>query len=118
MATQKHAPAPSLFDNLPAPRRAMSNPIFINVDGVLIYHVRKNDWEPESSLMKNWFSREPNNRAPVDVRSLAGYVEPEYEPQGDPMASSERWNQQLAAEAERVIRLALANGTFIGRSDG
>lgn len=115
MATLKAAPAPSLFTNLPAKRKAMSNPVFINVDGVLIYHVRKNDDEPESTIQKFWFSRHHDNRAPVDVRTLPGYDEPEYERQSNPQASSDRWNQQLATEAERVIRLALSAGCFVSR---
>jgi hypothetical protein len=101
-----------LFPVVPAARPVMNNPLFLTEDGQLVYHVRKNDDEPESPLMHYWFSFSPDNSKPVDVRRLPGYNEPEYEPQANAVESSQYWLKQLATEAARVIRLALQNGCF------
>lgn len=116
MTPANQVPGPSLFDGEPTPVKVVRNPVFLDVNGVLVYRVAKSATDPTSALMGYLFSLRSDSINPVDVRKLAGYVEPEYVRQGDPGASILAWQGQLAVEVERVIRLALANGTFIGIS--
>ena len=90
----------------------MQNPQAFTENGVPVFRVRKNDDDPRSELQKFWYSFFADNSQPIDVRTLPGYSEPEYDPSGDVMERSIRWNRALATEAERVIRLALQNGLF------
>lgn len=96
----------------PAAAEKMQNPLAFTENGVPVFRVRKNDDDPQSELQKFWYSFFADNSQPIDVRTVPGYSEPEYDPSGDVMERSLRWNRALADEAERVIRLALQNGLF------
>lgn len=116
MATQKtpFASIPSLFDTLPARKEQRNNPVFLTGAGGVVYHGRKNDDEPPSRLTTYSLRRCPDNGNPVAMRALAGGQEPAAVLTGDRQARSRPWTVQLAAEAERVLRLALQDGTFGG----
>lgn len=90
----------------------MKNPLAFTENGVPVFRVRKNDDDPKSALQNYWYSFFADNSQPIDVRTLPGYSEPEYDPTGTLMERSERLTQALATEAERVIRLALQTGLF------
>ena len=97
----------------PAPVAAqMQNPLAFHVDGVPVYRVRKNDDDPSSTLQKYWYSFFADNSQPIDVRTLAGYTEPQYVTQGSLLERIERWELALATEAEWVIRLSIQNGSL------
>lgn len=90
----------------------MKNPLAFTDNGVPVFRVRKNDDDPQSALQKYWYSFFADNSQPIDVRTVPSYSEPEYDPSGTVVERSERWNQALTTEAERVIREALQTDLF------
>ena len=101
-----------LFPGFAAGHPKMRNPLAFTENGVPVFRVRKNDDNPTSPLLMYWYSFFADNSQPIDVRTLPGYAEPEYDASGSVLERSERWTQALATEAERVMRNALQTGLF------